>query len=226
MMKRLSRTSAFRYALYTAAALSLVASSVLAFAVAPADRVLGESSRLIYIHVPLAVSAVLSFILSGIFAALFLAKGGVTDEARFHSAAVLGTFFTVLTTITGAVWAKIAWGTWWNWDPRETSILFLLTVYAAYFALDSAKRHGTARLRASYLIFAAAIMPFFVFAAPRIYPSLHPDTLINAKKAVQLDGAMRAALFSSMAAYALLTLSLFDLTARIALLEKRKGVHS
>ena len=79
-MKRLSRTSAFRYALYTAAALSLVASSVLAFAVAPADRILGESSRLIYIHVPLAVSAVLSFILSGIFAALFLLRPETGEE--------------------------------------------------------------------------------------------------------------------------------------------------
>ena len=215
-----------RHVLYAAAFLSLAASSVFALAVAPADSILGESSRLIYIHVPLAVSAVLSFILSGIFAALFLARGGTANEARFHSAAVLGTFFTVLTTITGAVWAHIAWGTWWNWDPRETSILFLLTVYAAYFALHSSKREGTARLRAAYLIFAAAAMPFFVFAVPRIYPSLHPDTLINAKRAVQLDGAMRAALFSSMAAWALLTAALFDLTSRAALLEKRKGVRS
>ena len=95
--------------------------------------------------------------------------------------------------------------------------------------IQAVKKYGTcstARLRASYLIFAAVIMPFFVFAVPRIYPSLHPDTLINAKRTVQLDGAMRAALFSSMAAWALLTAALFDLTSRAALLEKRKGVRS
>lgn len=214
-----------RLALYVLSAAALCISSILAFAVAPADRVLGESSRLIYVHVPLASSAVLSFVLSGVFTALYLAKGGTDREIRFHSAASLGTFFTVLTTVTGAVWAKVAWGTWWNWDPRETSILFLLAVYAAYFALHSSSRRGGARLRAAYLLFAAAVMPFFVFAVPRIYPSLHPDTLLNAKKAVQLDPMMRTALFSSMAAYALLTVSMFDLLTRAARLEKSKGAH-
>lgn len=215
----------WRLALHLLTAAALLASAVLAFAVAPADRILGESSRLIYVHVPLASSAVLSFVISGIFAALYLSKGGEEREIRFHSAASLGTVFTVLTTVTGAAWAKIAWGAWWNWDPRETSILFLLAVYAAYFALNSSKRRGSARLRAAYLLFAAAVMPFFVFAVPRIYPSLHPDTLLNAKKAVQLDATMRTALFGSMAAYALLTACIFDLSTRTARIAKAKGVH-
>jgi heme exporter protein C len=218
-------SSKYRLIIYSLTCITLAVSSVLAFAVAPADRILGESSRLIYIHVPLASSAVLSFVLSGVYAALYLSKGGETRELRFHSAATLGTFFTVLTTITGAAWARVAWGTWWNWDPRETSILFLLAVYAAYFALYSSRKNGQGRLRASYLLFAAAVMPFFVFIAPRIYPSLHPDTIINTKKAIQLDGSMRAALFSSIASYALLNLSLFDLTVRTALLEKKQGVR-
>ena len=68
-------------------------------------------------------------------------------------------------------------------------------------------------------------MPFFVFAVPRLYLSLHPDTLLNAKKAVQLDAMMRAALFSSMAAYALLTVCLLDLSTRAARTAKEKGVH-
>ena len=215
----------WRMPLHLLTAAALPASAVLAFAVAPADRVLGESSRLIYVHVPLAFSAVLSFVLSGVFAALYLSKGGAKREILFHSAASLGTFFTVLTTVTGAVWAQIAWGTWWNWDPRETSILFLLAVYAAYFALHSSARKSGARLRAAYLLFAAAVMPFFVFAVPRLYLSLHPDTLLNAKKAVQLDAMMRAALFSSMAAYALLTVCLLDLSTRAARTAKEKGVH-
>ena len=90
----------WRMPLHLLTAAALLASAVLAFAVAPADRVLGESSRLIYVHVPLAFSAVLSFVLSGVFAALYLAKGGAEREIRFHSAASLGTFFTVLTTVT------------------------------------------------------------------------------------------------------------------------------
>jgi len=209
--------------LYIITAVSLCIASVLAFAVAPPEKFLGESSRLIYIHVPLAFSAVLSFILSGVFSARYLVSPREMDEIHFHNAAVLGIFFTVLTAVTGAAWAHIAWGVWWNWDPRETSILFLLAVYSAYFALASSTGGRSARYRASYLLFAAAVMPFFVFVAPRIYPSLHPDTLINAKRTVKLIGSMRLALFVSMASYALLTLSLFDFANRVSLLERKSS---
>lgn len=213
-----------RISFYGITFFALAVSAILAFAVAPPERFLGERARLIYIHVPLAFSAVLSFVLSGVYSVMYLVRGKKSDEIRFHAAAVLGTLFTVLTTITGALWAHVAWGIWWNWDPRETSILFLLAVYAAYFSLYSSAKKSPGRYRASYLLFAAAVMPFFVFVAPRIYPSLHPDTLINAKHAVKLVGSMRLALFTSMISYALLTLSLFDLTVRVAKLENNVAV--
>ena len=217
-----SKLKTIRYALYGITILMLCISSVLAFAVAPPERFLGESARLIYIHVPLAFSAVLSFVLSGIFAARYLLAPKEMDEIHFHNAAILGIFFTVLTTVTGAAWAHIAWGVWWNWDPRETSILFLLAVYAAYFSLSASTGSRSARYRAAYLVFAAAVMPFFVFVSPRIYPSLHPDTLINSQRTVKLVGSMRLALFTSMIAYALMMLSLFDFANRVSLLERKK----
>ncbi|MGL4370585.1 MAG: cytochrome c biogenesis protein [Spirochaetota bacterium] len=193
-------------------------SSAGALLYAPADIRLGESSRLLYIHVPMAFSSVLAFVLSGMYALLFLMKKKSSYQYCFHNAAVLGVVFTLLTTATGAVWAHIAWGVWWNWDPRETSIVFLLVVYIAYFALCSAMEHdrSSGKYRAAYLIFAAAVMPFFVFAAPRIYPSLHPDTLINSGMKMQLSAQMRAVLFFSMASWGFLAWSLYNLANRIS----------
>jgi heme exporter protein C len=74
------------------------------------------------------------------------------------------------------IFARLEWGSAWNWDPRETTILMLLIVYAAYFVLRSAIPAKTARARtgAVYNILACAVMPYFVFVLPRILGGLHP----------------------------------------------------
>jgi heme exporter protein C len=185
---------------------------------APAEVRMGEISRLLYLHVPLAMCSVFSFAVSAVFAAFHLRKSSPAREIMFHYAAKLGLIFTVLTTATGAIWAKSAWGSWWNWDPRETSIVFLLIMYLAYFVFSSSLdgKHNAARLRAVYLLFAVVPMPFFVFVIPRVLPSLHPDTIINADRAVHLTGEMRLALFVSMAA-------MLSLLAALLVYRKRKA---
>ncbi len=94
------------------------------------------------------------------------------------AAAALGTVYAVLATVTGAVWAKFTWGTFWNWDPRQTSIFLLLLIYAAYFllrnAIDDPQRR--ARLSAAYSIVAFATVPFLIFVLPRLLPGLHPGS--------------------------------------------------
>jgi heme exporter protein C len=195
------------------------------FRLTPLADTLGESSRLLYIHVPLAICAVISLLLSGYNAVRYLIAGDNIFSIRSHIAARLGILFVILTTVTGAVWAKIAWGSWWNWDPRESSILFLLLVYIAYFALHSSLggRTDSKKLCASYLIFAAVVMPFFVFIIPRINPSLHPQTIINAERSIHLTTAMRLTLLLSSAAFISLFALLYWLEIRIARLSGGKG---
>ncbi len=166
---------------------------------APEAEGLGGFTRILYIHVPCALAAVLSFLLSGFHAAMFLHHGGAGHSSAFHAGAKLGVLFTIITTVTGSAWARLAWGSWWNWDTRESSIVFLLLVYIAYFVLRTALRQSSAeeRISAAYLLFAAAVMPFFVFAAPRIYDSLHPNTILNAQGKIQLETSMRIALLFS-----------------------------
>src|SRR5205823_6457108 len=92
----------------------------------------------------------------------------------------------------GAIFSKGMWGAYWNWDPRQTSIFFLLLVYAAYLTLrgavdDPARR---ARLAAVYGLFAAAVTPLLVFVVPRIFFSLHPDPIVNTSGKLEMNGRM------------------------------------
>lgn len=206
-------------------------SIVLAFLFAPPAHILGETGRLIYFHVPVAWVSVLAFSASAVIAAMYLAGGKSRTrlvEARFHNSAAIGTLFVLLATATGSVWARLMWGSYWNWDPREISIALLLLVYAAYFSLRAALAGNPARGRlcAAYLILSAATVPFFVFVIPRIYPSLHPDPVINPGFELQLDSRMRAVLVVSLLSFSMLYLYLFKLAnrlsgARIAIEEMR-----
>jgi heme exporter protein C len=186
--------------------------------VAPAESIMGEYSRLLYLHIPLALCTVVSFILSAVYSMLYLKNQNLRYEILFHSASRLGLLFTLLTTATGSVWAKLAWGSWWNWDPRETSILFIMLTYCAYFALTSSLKgkNSSAKIRSTYLIFASIITMFFVFIVPRTVESLHPDTIINAQRTVRLTGEMRIALLISAAAFISLLAVLISFDSRIA----------
>jgi heme exporter protein C len=139
---------------------------------------LEERARILYFHVPMSWIAVLAYIIAMVFAAKYLARKNIRDDITSASAAALGTLFCLLATVTGSIWAKFNWGSFWNWDPRETSIFVLLLIYAAYFALRAAidDQDRRARLSAVYAILAAVTVPFFIFIIPRINEGLHPGS--------------------------------------------------
>ena len=204
------------------------ATIVMAFLWAPPAELLGDSSRIMYFHVPLAWVSVLAFIVSGIFSIVYLAdkkrRFSGLDEKSYNSA-VIGLVFTVLTVITGSIWAKISWGVFWNWDPRETSIIIVLIIYIAYFSLQGALagNQNRGKIGSSYLVLAMITLPFFAFLVPRIYPSLHPDPIINANRKVYLDSSMRVTLLVAILSFSLLYGYILTLMNRIANLKKRIG---
>jgi heme exporter protein C len=199
-------------------------SILLAFLYAPSAEILGHTSRIIYFHVPCAWISVLAFITSGIYSLIFLynKKNNIAEEKAFNSARI-GMLFTILTVITGSLWAKLSWGSFWNWDPRETSIVILLLIYTAYFSLRSAvtEEDKKARISSVYLILAMFTVPFFIFVIPRLYPSLHPDPLINADREMHLDYKMRTVFFISAIAFTFLYTYLFNMLNRISILKKK-----
>jgi len=115
------------------------------------------------------------------------------------------------------------WGSYWNWDPRETSIFFLLLVYTAYLALRSAidQPERRARLAAIYSAVAFVSVPFLMFVVPRIYFTLHPDPIINPRGKVDMDPRIRIAFFAMLLGFTGLFAWLQSLRVRVARVEQR-----
>ncbi|MGB9753751.1 cytochrome c biogenesis protein [Roseiflexus castenholzii] len=152
--------------------------TVATFVVIPPYQGLGDAGRIVIVHVPTAWVAVIAFTVSAVYSALFLRRRRPDDDAKATAAAEGGLIFTLLSTLTGMVFSQIAWGVFWNWDPRQVTILILLLIYAALFALRSAidEPERRRRLAAVYSLFAFVTMPFLMFVAPRMAEStLHPN---------------------------------------------------
>lgn len=171
---------------------------------------LGENAKIIFFHVPTAWITVLAFLMSTIYGIKYLRKKDLDDDARAYTAALLGMIFCILATVTGAVWSKFAWGSFWSWDPRQTSIFALMLIYGALFALRSAIEQDEKRavLSSVYSIIAFVTVPFFIFIMPRIMKGLHPgsadDTTSGPVVNFKMDSNMYLVFVLSMVGFTIL----------------------
>lgn len=106
--------------------------------VAPADYQQGESYRIIYIHVPAAWQSMLIYIIMAVCGAISLIWRIKLADVMLISSASVGAAFTFLALVTGSLWGKPMWGTWWVWDARLTSELILFFLYLGIIALHAA----------------------------------------------------------------------------------------
>lgn len=196
---------------------------VAAFFWAPLVPVLGETTRVLYFHIPAAWVTVLALAWSMGHSVLYLRRRRIEHDHHAAAAAEIGILFCVAATISGSLWAKAMWGSYWNWDPRETSIFFVLLVYAAYLALRSAveQEERRARLSAVYSAIAFVSVPFLMFVVPRIYFSLHPDPIINPRGKLDMDPRIRIVFFAMLLGFTGLFFWLQTLRVRVARLEQR-----
>ncbi len=179
----------------------------------PAESFVGESSRIVFYHVPMAWISALAFLIAAVRSAMYLKRRRIEDDEAAAGAARLGILFCVLATVTGSIFARVMWNSYWNWDPRETSIVLLLLVYGAYLGLRQAieEPERRATLSAAYALIAFVTVPFLMFAVPRMYASLHPDTVINAQGKVQMSPDIKLVFFASMATFTLLFAWMYSL---------------
>ncbi len=182
---------------------------------------LGDKARIIFFHVPMAWVTTLAFIVSLVNGILFLRKKNPENDIISSSSAGLGFLFCIMATITGSLWAKFSWGSFWNWDPRETSIFVLLLVYGAYFALRSAVEgeEKKATLAAVYAIIAGLTAPFFVFIMPRLVEGLHPNEAFISRGRISMNATMLTLFLCSLAGFTALYFWLLALKVRIERLE-------
>ena len=185
-----------------------------------------EVFRIVYFHFPMAICTVIAFGLGMYFAIRYLNEKDLKYDMYEMLAARLGIILCVLTTISGAVFAKNTWGSYWNWDPRETSIFMLLLVYAAYFALRTAisDPDQRANLSAVYSILGFAATIFLVFIMPRMMPGLHPGapkpTGGSEGSIISFSFKTGMVLFPSILAHIGLMFWIYSLSTKIALFSK------
>lgn len=185
----------------------------------PAERFPGETSRIMFFHVPQAWIATLAFFISMISSCIFIVKRKLKADYMAQAAAELGLLFSILATITGSIFASVTWGSFWNWDPRETSIVILLMIYGAYFALRSAIPDSNRKriFSAAYSILAFLTVPFLIFILPRITQSLHPEDTMNPANP-GMDSKTLAVFLGSLIAYTGLFVWMLRLKYRLLIL--------
>jgi heme exporter protein C len=197
-----------------------------AFLYAPlAKGFIGQSSRILFFHVPMAWVSFVAFIAAGVWSLLFLRRRDPRHDRAAAVAVELGVLFGVLATVTGALWARVMWGAYWNWDPRQTSIVVALLFYGAYLALRSSleDRDQRARLSAAYAVLGLVVAPFLFFIMPRIMFSLHPQSVINAQGKVEMESRMVQVLLGGSAGCTALFFWIHNLRCRVQALSERKS---
>ena len=109
----------------------------LIFMVAPTDSVLGHVQRVFYFHVPIAIMSFLAFFVVFIASLGYLIKRTPEWDAIAHASAEVGVVFVTLALLTGIIWARPIWNTWWTWEPRLTTTMILWLIYVAYLMVRS-----------------------------------------------------------------------------------------
>ena len=181
---------------------------VSALFITPADSVQGDSVRIMYAHVPSAWLAYLAFITTAVASALSLARRHRTlgfDRVAGASAEV-GVLFMGLALVTGSLWGRLTWGTFWQWDPRLTTTLFLFITYVGYLAVRRIDASPERRARRSAVLALLAVLEIpLVHFSVVLWRSLHQEaSVLNPDGDVRLDGLMLFTLFSGVVAFTLL----------------------
>lgn len=166
----------------------------------PPVKGLGDLAKIIFFHVPTAWVSVTAFFTSAFYAAKFLRTGEFSCDELSAKAARLGFIFVLLATISGAIFSKLTWGTFWNWDPRQTTIFVLILIYGAYLTLRAAVSAEKIRAKVSavYSLLSVLTVPFLVFILPRMYFSLHPEPVLNSAGRPEMDAEILIALIAAV----------------------------
>lgn len=183
------------------------------FLIVPPAEGLGNYVRIAFFHIPTAWVAVVAFFGAAYWGARYLKTRELRYDAKSARSAILGLIFTLMATVSGAVFSKLTWGAYWNWDPRQTTIFVLLLIYAAYVTLRMTMRDERARASSSavYALFSFIAVPFLVFILPRMFFSLHPSPVLNETGRIDMDAVMLGTL----------VLALIDMTLIYIWLMKR-----
>lgn len=203
-----------------AAFVAVTATFVRAIWFTPVEAIQGPAQKIFYIHAPAAWVAFLAFGLVAIGSAIYLWLRDERLDRFAESSAEVGVIFTTVVLVSGPLWGRPVWGTWWTWDARLTLTLFLWFVYVGYLVLRGAVDDRAVRARYSAVlgILGALLIPF-IHLSVYMFRTLHPMPIVMKASRPSLPGEMLTTLLLAFASFTLLYFAL--LRARYLLAEER-----
>ena len=193
----------------------------------PHLNILHETIRNVYYDVPIWFAMLFQMGYSVVYAIKNLSKNDIETDIISNQAAQTGLFFALPGLLTGCMWAKFTWGTWWTFqDPKLNGVAIAVLIYLAYFILRSSidDEQKRARIAGVYNIFAFVMMFVFIMILPRLTDSLHPGNGGNPAFAkYDLDSHMRMVFYPAVIGWVLLSLWILDIKKRLAILTHKEN---
>ena len=181
-------------------AVMMLADLYFIFMVAPTDSVLGHVQRVFYFHVPVAIMSFAAFFVVFVGSLGYLIRRTPRWDAIAHASAEVGVVFVTLALLTGIIWARPVWNTWWTWEPRLTTTMILWLIYVAYLMVRS-----YAPTQSKGAIYAAVVGIIGFIDVPIVYysvvwwRSIHPSPVVGPfAQADALEGTMALILLFSL----------------------------
>jgi heme exporter protein C len=195
---------------------------VWALAVAPPDYQQGEAYRIMFVHVPAAWMSLFCYLCVAVGSAIGLIWRHPLAEVAARATAPIGAAFTAIALITGSIWGKPMWGTWWVWDARLTSVLILLFLYLGYIALhDAFEDPGRGARAASILALVGVVnLPIIKFSVDW-WQTLHQSASVMRLSGPAMPPAMLWPLLTMALLFKLYFVTVLLLRMRAQLTERR-----
>jgi heme exporter protein C len=179
---------------------------------APYESSMGLIQRIFYFHVPVAILLLVTGVLCGVASAVYLAKRTLRSDALAVSLAEITFVFGSIVLVMGPLWARKAWGVWWDWEPRLTLTLVMWMIFGAYLLLRRFGGPGSEVLAAAVGVFGSVLVPF-VYWSVNMWRTLHPKTSV----VPSLPAPMMGPFLWCMAAFVVFTIALVIVRMRLEL---------
>ena len=193
----------------------------------PPDYQQGETVRIMYVHVPAAWMALMVYLSMTIMSIFSLVWRHPLADILSKSSAPIGATFTLIALVTGSIWGKPTWGTWWVWDARLTSVFILFLIYMGHIAVVRAfeDEYKGARAAAILTLFGAFNLPIIKFSVDW-WNTLHQPASISLTEKSAIHSSMLTPLIIMTAAFALFSLLIFLMKYNTELIKvKNKGLN-
>lgn len=183
----------------------------------PEIPILEQTARNIFFHVPMWMAMFAMFIISFWYSIKYLNTPEMESDIKASSAASVGVVFGICGLLTGSLWARFTWGSWWTFaEPKMNLAALAMLIYVAYFVLRSAfdDPEKRAKLSAVYNIFAVTTIPFLLYVVPRQLTSLHPGAEGNPAFSEITAAELRIILYPAFIGFIALSYWIYDIVTR------------